>query len=227
MKQLPKYHWRPELPGAHHPRLNHQKLILPNQPEVFDMEQYMSKIENQGQLGSCTDHAIAAMLEYGENQENGFTNEHFQFIRLSRLFVYYNQRLKEGTINQDDGALISDGIKSLAKYGICEEKFWPYKVRQFRKEPSEEAYKDAATRKIKTYAKVEQSEEALISTLLAGFPIVFGATVYESFESYRVSKTGKIPMPKVHKEKSVGGHGILAVGFNRRERWIKFRNSPL
>ena len=39
----------------------------------------------------------------------------------SRLFVYYNERVLENTVNQDSGAYLRDGIKSLVQYGVCNE----------------------------------------------------------------------------------------------------------
>ena len=32
----------------------------------------------------------------------------------------------EGTINDDAGAMIRDGVKSLVKLGVCTERSWPY-----------------------------------------------------------------------------------------------------
>jgi len=36
---------------------------------------------------------------------------------LSRLFIYYNERAIAGTVSQDSGALIRDGIKSTRQTG--------------------------------------------------------------------------------------------------------------
>ena len=46
--------------------------------------------------------------------------------------------------------------------------------------------------------------------LAAGYPFVFGFTVYESFESEAVAKTGKVPMPGSG-EKALGGHAVFVV----------------
>jgi len=62
------------------------------------------------------------------------------------------------------------------------------------------------------------------SCLAEGFPFVFGFSVYESFESDRVKSTGVVPMPKKG-EKYLGGHAVMAVGYDQvRERFI-VRNS--
>ena len=60
--------------------------------------------------------------------------------------------------------------------------------------------------------------------LAEGFPFVFGFTVYESFESQQVSKTGKVYMPKKN-EKVLGGHAVLAVGYNDKDKRFTVRNS--
>ena len=60
--------------------------------------------------------------------------------------------------------------------------------------------------------------------LAEGFPFVFGFTVYDSFESNAVDKTGKLNMPK-KSEKIVGGHAVLAVGYDDAAKRFIVRNS--
>ena len=38
--------------------------------------------------------------------------------------------------------------------------------------------------------------------------------VYESFESDAVGKTGLVPYPDVHKERFIGGHALVCVGYD-------------
>ena len=38
-----------------------------------------------------------------------------QVFAPSRLFIYYNERVMEGTVNSDSGAQIRDGIKSVGQ----------------------------------------------------------------------------------------------------------------
>ncbi len=64
----------------------------------------------------------------------------------SRLFIYYNERKREGTVDHDWGASIRSGFKSIEREGVCPESMWPYDETpngRFRKEPSIECYKDA------------------------------------------------------------------------------------
>jgi C1A family cysteine protease len=57
-----------------------------------------------------------------------------------------------------------------------------------------------------------------------GFPVVFGFTVYESFEGNDVATTGNMPMP-ASGEKVLGGHAVALVGFNDDRRVFIVRNS--
>jgi C1A family cysteine protease len=60
--------------------------------------------------------------------------------------------------------------------------------------------------------------------LASGYPFVFGFTVYESFESQDVAKTGVVPMPSPN-EQTVGGHAVLAVGYDDSQQRFIVRNS--
>jgi C1A family cysteine protease len=60
--------------------------------------------------------------------------------------------------------------------------------------------------------------------LAAGYPFIFGFTVYESFESDAVAQTGVVPMPQWG-EQVLGGHAVLAVGYDDAHQWFIVRNS--
>ena len=82
--------------------------------------------------GSCTANAIGGAFEYQ------YSVEFKQSYMPSRLFIYYNERLLEGTVNEDVEAQISDGIKTLTIYGVCNETLWPYNISQFKVKPPDE-----------------------------------------------------------------------------------------
>ena len=60
--------------------------------------------------------------------------------------------------------------------------------------------------------------------LADGYPFVFGFTVYESFESAEVGRTGVLKMPKPG-EGVVGGHAVLGVGYDDTAQRFIVRNS--
>lgn len=142
----------------------------------------------------------------------------------SRLFVYYNERAMEGNINEDAGANIRDGIKSVANLGVCRETIWPYDIDQFRTRPSDACYVEALKHQVESYHAVDQDLNSLKSCLAEGYPIVFGFSVYESFESDVVTKTGVMPMP-LDSESMLGGHAVMCVGYDDAKQWFIIRNS--
>jgi C1A family cysteine protease len=175
-------------------------------PKTIDLRSTMSPIVDQGQLGSCTANAIVSGLrEYLEIAAGQ------NLVRLSRLFLYYEERKLEGTIEEDSGATIRDGMKVLAQIGVCPEEDYPYDITKFTQAPSATATADAAQYKIVKYHRVVNLNNLKVA-LSEGFPVVFGFKVYKSFESEEAAKTGRIPMPKKD-EQFLGGHAVLAVGY--------------
>jgi len=219
-KRSPKwYGWLPDLPD--HRDLLYSAIApkVARLPKKIDLQAKCSPVEDQGQLGSCTANSLVGALEFLEKEDG------VPFVNLSRLFVYYNERVIEGTADEDNGAFIRDGIKSLAKQGVCPEQQWPYIADKttFKKKPSAGCYSAAKKHRIISYHRINTVDE-MRSCLADGFPFVFGFTVYESFESKAVAKSGVLNLPK-RKEKVVGGHAVMAAGYNDREKRFLIRNS--
>jgi len=211
------YGWVPDVPDQRDYLLSAVLRVPAKLPPLVDLRPTCSKVEDQGQLGSCTANALAGAQEFLERKDK------VAFEDFSRLFIYYNERAVEHTIQSDSGAMIRDGIKTLAKTGVCSEKKWPYFLSKFRVKPTTTCYKDAAKHKITSYRRIITLDE-MRACLAEGFPFVFGFTVYESFESQTVAKTGVVNMPQ-HDEQSLGGHAVLAVGYNDAEERFIVRNS--
>ena len=213
----PGYGWVPDVPDQRDYLLSAVLRIPAILPGKVDLRPTCSKVEDQGQLGSCTANALVGGLEFLERKDK------VAFEDFSRLFIYYNERAIEHTIQSDSGAMIRDGIKTLAKKGVCPEKKWPYLVSKFRLKPTASCYKDALNHQITSYHRIITLDE-MRTCLAEGFPFVFGFTVYESFESQAVAKTGVVNMPG-HSEKSLGGHAVLAVGYDDAQERFIVRNS--
>jgi C1A family cysteine protease len=120
--------------------------------------------------------------------------------------------------------MIRDGIKSVNKQGACPETLWPYDINKFTEKPTKECYKEGAKHKAASYQRLLPSLNQLKGCLASGFPFVFGFTVYESFESQKVAKTGIVPMPNT-REHVLGGHAVMAVGYNDVSQRFIVRNS--
>ena len=106
-------------------------------PASVDLRSACPPIYDQGQLGSCTGNGIAGAIEFDQKKQG--TKE----FTPSRLFIYYNERVMEGTVSQDAGAQVRDGMKSVATLGAPPETDWPYDIAKFAQKPPTKAYADA------------------------------------------------------------------------------------
>lgn len=200
---------------------------------------------DQGQLGSCTANGLAFLYTFDEIKQKNL-NE----FMASRLFIYYNERVLEGTVDQDAGAQIFDGVRALQTYGVCSEEQWPYDAPNFGTKPSASCYAAAKNCEAKKFYKLVDPSDPLISedpkdqsgssdpdkkdtnmsahvkaALTAGYPVCMGFTVYDSFESDSVANTGVMPVPHVTSEQVMGGHCVVIVGHDDKKKAFLTRNS--
>ncbi len=227
-RRVSRYGWTPDLPDqrdfayqAPHPA----GAALP--PKV-DMRANCPPVYDQGQLGSCTANAIAGAIEF--DQKKQAVTE----FMPSRLFIYYNEHVIEHSVTMDNGAQIRDGIKSVAKQGVCSETSWPYDDTnknpapcpkcKYATKPPQSCYTEAAAHKVKAYQRLVPTLDRLKGCLASGYPFVFGFTVYESFEGQEVANTGIVPMPNPS-EHVVGGHAVMAAGYDDASQQFIVRNS--
>jgi C1A family cysteine protease len=213
-----KLGWIPDVPDAR----DHQFMsaIPPAKlPPKVDLRSKCPPVLDQGDLGSCTANAIANAHFFDQMKQLGGTD-----FPPSRLFIYYNERVMEGTVTSDSGAMIRDGFKSIAKIGVCPEASWPYHIAVFTKRPPSQCYTDALRHQALSYARVLQTTTQMKGCLAQGYPFVYGFSVYESFESDEVAKTGIVPAPKAQ-EQLLGGHAVLCVGYDDATRRFTTMNS--
>lgn len=175
-------------------------------------------IKDQGQEGSCTGFSLSSAREALLGAA--------QHVALAPAFIYYEERRIEHTTDQDNGAMIRDGLKVLHKEGVCPEEAMPYTAGAYTTPPGPGAFDAAAGYTIASYHRCI----TLLSTqkaLADGHPVVFGISVYDSFE--RVGSDGIVPMPQPG-EPLLGGHAILCVGYRKDSKapgggWFAMNNS--
>lgn len=218
--QHKKYGWVRDIPD------NRDCYYMPNffkhsfgEDRPTDLRVHCPGIYTQGSLGSCTANAIAAAYEFNEIKDN----EKNIFIP-SRLFIYYNERNMEGTVGYDSGAQLRDGIKSIHTIGVCPETECPYDINTFTVKPDKKCYEIAQQHKCTSYKRVRQDILHMKECISSGQPFVFGFSVYTSFESPEVAKTGVMTMPAPD-DKLLGGHAVMAVGYNDDNGVFIIRNS--
>ena len=188
-------------------------------PASVDLRPWCSPVENQGSLGSCTANAGVGMVEYFERRAFG------KHIDASRLFLYKATRTMLHWTG-DTGAFLRSTMGALALFGVPPEEYWPYVVADFEKEPTAFCYAFAQNYQTISYYRLDPPGTTpavllnQIKTYLAGgLPSMFGFTVYNSYT--QAATTGKIPFPTAG-EKIVGGHAIMAVGFDDK---MKIKNT--
>ena len=207
---LGKYRWLPDPPDSrdHLYQLNTALTLAP----VVDLRQYCSPIEDQGNIGSCTGNAIAGQIELIDRKGG-------KQLDVSRLFIYYEERVLEGSVRYDAGAYIRDGIKVCYTKGAPLETLWPYNTSKFATKPPTTAYTDALKRKVTGYQRCTNFA-AVKNAVAAGNPVTIGFTVYDSFEGawadipHGQAGSGMMPFPNTATEQLLGGHAVCIVGYD-------------
>ncbi len=214
--------WIPDVPDIRDIPFKTLFKIPTSLPEKTDIRSGCSAIEDQGALGSCTAQALVGALEFLQLRaiREGMDCE---YADLSRLFVYYNTREAMGTVHEDSGAMLRTGIKELKRRGSCRESLWPYIISKFTRKPSPPCYEEAMQHQVTGYQRLSSLHE-MKTCLAMGLPFVFGFAVYEHVTSDAVARSGRIRMPKPS-ERMLGGHAVMAVGYNDSNGHFAFRNS--
>jgi len=179
----------------------------------IDLREWCSPIENQLELGACTAHAAAGIVEYFEKRAFG------KHIDASRLFLYKTTR-NLMQVSGDTGAWLRETMGALVLCGVPDEKYWPYKIKNFDNEPSGFVYALAENYStVKFFCHDSQGSDtpapevltSVKSYLSAGVPAMFGFWGFQSFEDS--DQPGDIPYP-CKGENALWGHAVMAVGYD-------------
>lgn len=191
--------------------------------DSIDLRELCPPIRHQGKLSSCTAFATTAMVEMVRNKQT------LKPFTTSPLFTYYATRKIENNVDQDNGAMVRDALKSVVDAGVTEEAVWPYDAANYAVNPPVSAWESAETHQALVYRSVSQTADDVLGCLSEGYAMTFGALLYESFMK---TQTGffiedVVPMPNTSKEKYVGAHCMLAVGYfkNNNTTCVIVRNS--
>ncbi|TXN14715.1 C1 family peptidase [Methylobacterium sp. WL122] len=217
-RSIAGYGFRRGLPSQRDHHFEPTAEMLASLPASVDLREHCPPVMDQGELGSCTAHGITgairfAMIKAGRSD-----------TPLSRLQLYYDERVVEGTVLSDAGAEIRDGLDCAAKRGVAHESLWPYDIAKFKRKPGKAVYADALKFQVLERQVVQIDVAHLKAALASGFPVVVGFTVYQGFESDAAAKTGVVLMPG-KKERPLGGHCVFAVGYGQTPGTFTLQNS--
>ncbi len=201
--------------------------------ESVDLRPKFTKIKNQGQQGSCLAFTLTSIFEYVMKLNRPQNPEEWD---LSEAFLYYNARNIDSTgdlsAQTDTGSRFKPAIESLKRYGIALETVCRYDDKEYDKKPSQEAYDDAAKRKVVMAMNVRQQVDDIKSALVDGCPVAGSFVLTKSFFDM---KGGYVTMPDdeeiaaseqpENEQHKHGHHAMVIVGFSDELKAFIVRNS--
>jgi len=180
-------------------------------------------VYDQGNLGSCTANSLLCAYLYDELNFNHIS-VNTEVFDPSRLYLYYQERVLEHDVPDDNGSSLDDGLLSLETKGVCSEGLWPYIVDKFKEIPPPTCDVDAKSHRVIQAKQLNQTLEDLQTCLRHSVPFVFGIACYNGLETLSAENHWILPIPSPE-EKSIGGHAIICVGFDDTTKLFKIRNS--
>jgi hypothetical protein len=190
--------------------------VEPTKP-VLDYSDYIKHVRNQGNEGSVIGQALATAMEFQ------IARSTHQDRQISARYIYYAARERAGTTGFDGGAQLADAISVLSERGAVEESIWPYVPGQYADKPPVAV--ETAKRFHIIDAKVVKGLDGIKKALNQSGPVVAGVSMYQSAFDAEPRKTGIVPLPNPKKERMIGRHGIVIVGYNDNKKLVKFVNS--
>jgi len=188
-------------------------------PPMVDLRPWLSPVEDQSTLNSCSANAVAGAYEYlARRKDDGALED------VSRLFVYWNARQIDG-IEGDQGSSLAACIDALSQHGACPERSWPYKRTLVGREPPGECFALGQESVLQDAEEIPAELEAMQRCIADGYPFMFGVRLFQSFD--KVGNKGRVPMPSDREvsRKEHGFHAMLAVGYSDKSRVFLVRNS--
>lgn len=178
-----------------------------------DLREYFLDVLDQQSLNASTAHACASLAEYFERRASG------RLLRPSPLFLYQNS-LRLAGIQGDVGVDLRTTLKAMVRCGVPPERYWPYEVDRFEKQPEAFLYSFVEPYRSIKYVRLDGRKSSgpdnlsvVKRFLAAGFPSVFGFSVPDS-----LSTDADIPYRPTF-DSIRGGQAMVAVGYD--DRWLR------
>lgn len=178
-------------------------------PTRVDLTGPLPSAWDQGENGCCGPNAASAFMCLLKNNPAAY----------SRQQIYYCTRLLENDTRHDNGVQTRDLFKMLQNTGAAPESIWAYTADRLFTAPPANVLNAARNNVIGSYSRLV-GEDDMVACLAEGFSFVLGFMCFESFESDDLTRTGVMSIPDVKREKVIGGHDALVVGYD-----LKFRSS--
>ncbi len=184
-------------------------------PKVFDAAKGFTTIKNQGSDSSCTGFALCAWLEV--LSKNKDLSERMAYETAKRYDFWKGENY--------DGSSLKGVLKGANKEGVCQEQFWKYDPRKKGKQ-SKAATASAKECTVGTYAKLMDRKgkpqlKEMFKKLSEGYGVIASIYVATGFE--RLNRANHVL--RRFTGRKVSGHAITIVGYDKKKKLIKIRNS--
>jgi C1A family cysteine protease len=188
-------------------------------PKAFALDTTQWTVHDQQSESSCVGYAASSAREH-------YCRTKGKPVELSPLFIYWWARHFENGTSVDGGSKIANAMMSLREIGVCEDKYMP-NVPGTNSDvfiaPPSVSLVSAKNFIIQSYESLPDLDSIKLA-LTKGDPVVLGIPVYSGLESAKVTRSGVITLPD-DKERLLGGHAIVAVGYDDSTELVKFHNS--
>lgn len=211
-----QFGWKRDLPD---PRDFKFRVAEPIElPELIDLREQDPLIYNQLESNSCTANAMGGVFQFEQ------ISQQKKDFMPSRLFIYYNTRVIEGTVNEDGGATLRNTMKAMVNDGVCPETKWAFKLSNISVKPNCCCYYTGKRNQVLQYLSVAHDLNEIKQCLTLCHPVAFGFMVFSSFMTEEVAITGVAPIPTVN-DSALGGHAVVAIGYDDSKNALIVRNS--
>ncbi len=194
---------KPDVPNSSDRRYrfaHHHEMLAPIAPSIDLVERFPAFLPplDQGKAGAC-----------GPNSAARWLKQYYPKLDLSRLDLYWQVRLMEGSTAEDSGVQTRDLFAVMEQVGVRPESEWPYDIDKLLVEPPPST---TPRTKITGYARIASAAE-LLACLSAKRSAIMGFEVPASFDDPEIASKGVLRYPQIA-EPTIGGHDTHIVGFD-------------
>jgi C1A family cysteine protease len=172
-------------------------------PEEIDHRAWLA-IEDQGNQGSCSGHALSSCLEVCN-----YYDTQGEIVQLSRQFAYIMAQTVDGLLGRDDGATIYGSVEGAKRFGICREELWPYSGKYVTDAPPG-AKEEAARHRLLQHVVLKSYDDTFRWLASGVGAVTIGVMIRESW----MNAKGTI---ETQSGRVVGGHAMAVLGYSKRK----------
>ncbi|MBN2561697.1 MAG: hypothetical protein JXQ75_12285 [Phycisphaerae bacterium] len=190
-------------------------------PSSADLTPDMPSPGNQGdQQVSCVGWAVGyALKSYQERIERGWSLSSTSHL-FSPAYIYNQIKLSDSC---DRGALILSALNLVSEQGCCPVDLMPYDPLECSAQPTKAQTDAAFEYRIAYWRRINEHDPSEVKEFIAaGYPVVLGMKVYDSFYDLRDMREAAVYAEGIG---NYTGQAVVAVGYDDSQSLFKVINS--